>query len=81
MDGSTTVELVLLEGGRASDDFAQGTVPRGDLRVVRGPSSDLQAVIDETVEAGRRIRREIETRIAAALDDLLRMRAPVPEPR
>ncbi len=84
MERSSPVELVLLEGGRASDT-AEGSAPatpaRGELRVVRGSPGDLQAALEETVEAARNVRREIEARIAAALDDLLRARAPEPAPR
>jgi hypothetical protein len=81
MDGSTTVELVLLHGGRADDDSAEAPEPCGDLRVVRGNPGDLQVALEETVAAARKVRREIEERIAAALDELLRARAPAPEPR
>ncbi len=84
MERSSPVELVLLEGGRASDtaEGSAATTPaRGELRVVRGSPGDLQAALEETVEAARNVRREIEARIAAALDDLLRARAPEPAPR
>ncbi len=84
MDESSTVELVLLDGGRAGDAPAASgdpARPPPDLRVVRPPPSELQAAIEETVAAARRIRRDIEARIAGALDDLLRTRAPEPDPR
>ncbi len=82
---SSTFELVLLTGGRADDPSAEDSPARGDLRVVRGTPGDLQAAaaarIAETVDAARRVRQEIEARIAAALDGLLHVRAPEPAPR
>ncbi len=85
MEARRTVELVLLEGGRSAepdDDPAAAPPARGSLRLVRpGPPSDLQAALEETVQAARKVRREIEERIARALDDLLRIRAPDPGPR
>ncbi len=76
------MELVLLEGGRAGDPSVEvGSRSSADLRLVReAPANDLQAAIEETVAAARRVRREIEERIAHALDDLLRTRAPEPGP-
>ncbi len=73
------VELVLLEGGRSCDD--EDLPSRGLLHVVRTPSSELQAALEETVAAARKVRREIEERIARALDDLLHTRAPESGPR
>jgi hypothetical protein len=35
-----------------------------------GEAGDLQAAIEETVQAARQMRREIEERIARALDEL-----------
>lgn len=85
MDRSSTVELVLLAGGRVDDALAPAEADalrgRGDLRVVRGNPADLQVALEETVAAARKVRREIEGRIAAALDGLLGARAPEPEPR
>jgi hypothetical protein len=82
MERSPQLGLVLLDGGRASDDLAEGSPARGELHVVRG-SSGAEAAdrIAEAVEAARRVRREIEERIAAALDEILRARAPEPAPR
>ena len=60
----------------AGDPPAEGARGRADLRVVPEPVSDLQAALEETVAAARKIRREIEERIASALDDLSRTRAP-----
>ncbi len=81
MDGSSTVELVLLHGGRTDDDVStEASAARGALHVVRDPG-DLQAALEETVAASRRVRHDIEARIAAALDELLRAHAPEPEPR
>ncbi len=75
------MELVVLEGGRSRDASGGGSRSSADLRVVRGaPANDLQAAIEETVAAARKVRREIEERIAHALDDLLRPRAPEPGP-
>ncbi len=84
MDRRSTVELVLLAGGRAPD-APPASAARGELRVVRASPSDLQAAaaarIAETVEAARKVRKDIEARIAAALDELLHTRAPEPAPR
>ena len=81
MEGSTPVGLVLLRGGREGDPSDEGSRSNADLRVVRGdPANDLQAAIEETVAAARKVRLEIEERIARALDDLLRTRAPEPKP-
>ncbi len=88
MEQAGTVELVLLDGGRSGDADvsreAAGDPPpaRPELRLIEGgPASDLQAAIEETVAAARNVRREIEERIARALDDLLRTRAPDTGPR
>ncbi|WP_242342349.1 hypothetical protein [Anaeromyxobacter terrae] len=66
------VQLVLLPGGRREGDApAGGGLPREALRVIPGgPTGDLQAAIEETVQAARRMRAEIEARIAKALEDL-----------
>ncbi len=73
--------LVVLEGGRPEGD-EESPPPRGLLRLVRaGPTSDLQAALEETVAAARKVRRDIEERIAHALEDLLHTRAPDPGPR
>lgn len=85
MERGSTIELVLLDGGRATDDTVEATPARGELRVVHGSPSDLQAAtaarIAEAVEAARKVRKDIEARIAAALDELLHARAPEPAPR
>jgi hypothetical protein len=80
MEDGATVELVLLEGGRAKDPSAEDPRGRADLRLVPEPASELQAALEETVAAARKVRREIEERIASALDDLVRARAPEPSP-
>jgi hypothetical protein len=80
MEGRRTVELVLLEGGRSADP-AGSTPSRGSLRLVRGRPNDLQAALEETVAAARKVRHDIEERIARALDDLLPPRAPEPGSR
>jgi hypothetical protein len=66
------LELKLLQGGRGPDDPPTGRpLPRGALRVIPGgPAGDLQAAIEETVQAARKMRQEIEERIAKALEDL-----------
>lgn len=65
-------QLVLVQGGRkeGAGEGTGGRLPRGALRVIPGgPASDVQAAIEEAVVAARRMRREIEDRIARALDD------------
>ncbi|MGC3997543.1 MAG: hypothetical protein QM767_08635 [Anaeromyxobacter sp.] len=63
--------LLLLKGGRRSDAPSRRTLPRDALRVIPGgPAGDLQAAIEETVQAARRMRQEIEERISRALDEL-----------
>jgi hypothetical protein len=67
------VQLVLLQGGRTGDEAAASgaPLPREALRVIPGgPAGDLQAAIEETVQAARKVRQEIEERIAKALDEL-----------
>jgi hypothetical protein len=65
--------LVLLQGGRKEGDGAGSVerLPRDALRIIPGgPAGDLQAAIEETVLAARRMRQEIEQRIARALEEL-----------
>jgi hypothetical protein len=65
--------LVLLQGGRKEGDDAGSVerLPRDALRIIPGgPAGDLQAAIEETVLAARKMRREIEERIARALEEL-----------
>lgn len=65
--------LVLLQGGREDGDGREraGRLPREALRVIPGgPTGDLQAAIEEAVLAARRMREEIEERIARALREL-----------
>jgi len=66
------VQLVLVRGGLRDDDTAGGGgLPREALRVIPGgPAGDLQAAIEETVQEARKMRAEIEARIAKALEDL-----------
>lgn len=66
------LQLTLLPGGRTADDPPSGDpLPREALRVIPGgPAGDLQAAIEETVQAARQMRAEIEARIAKALDEL-----------
>jgi hypothetical protein len=73
MDDAPSVHLVLLQGGRASDDGEPGErlLSREDLRVIPGgPEGDVQAAIERTVQAAREMRREIEERIARELEEL-----------
>ncbi len=63
--------LVLLQGGRKGADAPGSPLPRDAFRVIPGgPAGDLQAAIEETVLAARKMRQEIEERIARALDEL-----------
>ena len=65
------MRLVLLRGGRQDEEGVTPNLGRGDLRVIPGgPDGDVQAAIEETVQAARRMRREIEERIARALEEL-----------
>lgn len=60
--------LRVLRGGRRPD--APARRPQGRLRVIEGgDAGDLQAALEETVQAARRMRREIEERIARSLED------------
>jgi hypothetical protein len=72
MDDAPRVHLVLLRGGRQDGDGPTATtLHREALRVIPGgPSGDLQAAIEETVQAARKMRAEIEARIAKALEEL-----------
>jgi len=65
-------QLVVLRGGRRDGEApVGGPLPRESLRVIPGgPAGDLQAAIEETVQAARRMRAEIEERIAKALEEL-----------
>jgi hypothetical protein len=72
MDVAPRVHLVLLQGGRQDgDEPTAANLHREALRVIPGgPAADLQAAIEETVQAARRMRAEIEARIAKALEEL-----------
>jgi len=73
MDDAPRVHLTLLTGGRAEGDdpAAEPALTRDALRVIPGgPAGDVQAAIEETVLAARKMRREIEERIARALEEL-----------
>jgi hypothetical protein len=73
MDDVPRSHLSLLQGGRTPADRGpqRPRLPREALRVIPGgEAGDLQAAIEETVQAARQMRREIEERIARALDDL-----------
>lgn len=70
MSGAARLEL--LQGGRRADDGEPlWRLPREALRVIPGgPAGDVQAAIEETVLAAKQMRREIEARIAKALEEL-----------
>ncbi len=72
MGDPPVLELKLLQGGRADHDPPTGRpLPRAALRVIPGgPAGDLQAALEEPVQAARKMRQEIEERIAKALEDL-----------
>lgn len=71
MSSTARMHFLVLDGGRKAGAPRGSVLPRGALRVIPGgPAGDLQAAIDETVETARRIRREIEERIARALEEL-----------
>ncbi len=73
MDDAPKAHLVVLQGGRTGDDAPPGDrrLARQALRVIPGgPAGDLQAAIEETVQAARRMRQDIEARIARELEEL-----------
>lgn len=74
MDDAPRPHLSLLQGGRTGEGpapLARPPLPREALRVIPGgEAGDLQAAIEETVQAARQMRREIEERIARALEEL-----------
>jgi hypothetical protein len=71
MEDAPRPPLSLLQGGGAGDGMHRPRLSREALRVIPGgEAGDLQAAIEETVEAARQMRREIEERIARALEEL-----------
>jgi hypothetical protein len=71
MDDAPHTHLCLVQGGRTDDGPRRPRLPREAFRVIPGgEAGDLQAAIEETVQAARQMRREIEERIARALDEL-----------
>jgi hypothetical protein len=73
MDDVPRSHLCLLQGGRMETDAGpqRPRLPRDAFRVIPGgEAGDLQAAIEETVQAARQMRREIEERIARALEEL-----------
>jgi hypothetical protein len=63
--------LVLVRGERRDGAPARPRLSRSAFRVIPGgPAGDVQAALEETVLAARRMRAEIEARIARALDEL-----------
>jgi hypothetical protein len=60
---------VVLPGGRPAGAPARRRLPRSALRVVRGGvTPEVERALADAVEAAREMRREIEQRIAKALD-------------
>jgi TATA-binding protein-associated factor Taf7 len=69
MEDTPRPHLSLIQGERAGP--RRPRLRREALRVIPGgEAGDLQAAIEETVLAARQMRREIEERIARALDEL-----------
>ena len=72
MDRRPRPRLVLVRGGRPEADDGSPP-PDGEappLRVVRGgPGDDVQADLERAIATARRIRQEIQARIARALED------------
>jgi hypothetical protein len=71
MDDVPRTPLVLVRGGRAEGQTPVG-VPgeRVPLRVIPGgPAGGVEADIEEAIAAARRMRLEIQARIARALAD------------
>lgn len=65
------LRFLVLDGGRKAGSPRGEPLTRDALKVIPGgPASDLQAAIEETVEAARRMRAEIEERISRALEEL-----------
>jgi hypothetical protein len=63
------LKLVLLPGGKAKGD-ADEQRSRAELQLLpRDAGDDVRKTIEHAVEAARRVRLEIEQRIAQALDD------------
>jgi hypothetical protein len=59
---------VLLPGGKAQGDD-EGQRSRADLQLIASePGDELRRAIEQAVEAARLVRKEIEQRIAQALD-------------
>jgi hypothetical protein len=65
----TRPRLVVLTGGRPANAPARRRLPRSALRVVRGGVTfEVERALADAVAAARQMRREIEQRIAQALD-------------
>jgi hypothetical protein len=77
MDRRPRPRLVLVRGGRPDDDerpAEDAPSPLQDapppLQLVRGgPGADVQADLERAIATARRIRQEIQARIARALDE------------
>ena len=73
MEDDPRPHLSLIRGERTGRDAGaqRPRLTRSALRVIPGgDAGDLQAAIEETVLAARQMRREIEERIARALEEL-----------
>ncbi len=73
MGDASRAHLVVLQGGRAgqSGPPVGRALSREELRVIPGgPAGGLEAALDEAIRAAQRMRREIEDRIARALEEL-----------
>jgi hypothetical protein len=72
MEEAPRTHLVVLQGGRtgAEPRGAEPALTRDAVRVIPGgPAGEVQAAIEETVLAARKMRQEIEARIAHALEE------------
>jgi hypothetical protein len=70
MDRRPRPRLVLVRGGRPDDDERPAEDAPPPLQLVRGgPGADVQADLERAIATARRIRQEIQARIARALDE------------
>jgi hypothetical protein len=70
MDRRPRPRLVLVQGGRPADELPHEEAPPPPLRLLHGgPGADVQADLEAAIATARRIRQEIQARIARALED------------
>jgi hypothetical protein len=70
MGEATRPHLVLLRGGLVDGEAEPDPFRRVELRVIDGgPDGDVQVAIEQTIQSARRIRLEIEARIARAFEE------------